>query len=462
MGCMNTGKICKYAEGFKTYISRAIPQSYRDDPLTLKTLYIWILIGLLIRFVFMPFACHADLLSVYWRAHMLAYHFYLSYSYTFGDVLHGIFLSFLKIFMPGNFDLFCHPWGVPYSLAVKQPDLYVFGTASISDWLSFIQQPAIFRVLFLFRLPYLIFDIATAFLFLHIIDKQKVGLTTFKLWMINPILIFATYLFGRYEVIAIFFIVLSFYFMKSDKNVLSAVSFGFSIITRTYTILFLPFFIFTKKENIGKIKLLLFTLAPILIWKIFTKLIFVDTCVYPTQGLYLNGRFLNCILGFRIDNLSLFLVSYIIMFLISSYISSTNLEKNSNIIDTLSDKFLIVMCLFFAFGYSSIQYFAWIVPFLVIRAAKNRESFYAHIFVMAGWILFWTVIAEGSVGNSVFGLGLFSSINTSLAYCSTLGDFIPNMINLSHSTLVTIVRSIWSATLLYMIYVTIKERMKGD
>jgi hypothetical protein len=81
---------------------------------------------------------------------------------------------------------------------------------------------------------------------------------------------------------------------------------------------------------------------------------------------------------------------------------------------------------------------------------------------MAGWILFWTVIAEGFVGNSVLGLGLFSSINTSLAYCSTLGDFIPNMINLSHSTLVTIVRSIWSATLLYMIYVTIKERMKGD
>ena len=37
-GCMNTGKICKYAEGFKTYISRAIPQSYRDDPLTLKTI----------------------------------------------------------------------------------------------------------------------------------------------------------------------------------------------------------------------------------------------------------------------------------------------------------------------------------------------------------------------------------------------------------------------------------------
>ena len=149
------------------------------------------------------------------------------------------------------------------------------------------------------------------------------------------------------------------------------------------------------------------------------------------------------------------------MFLISSYISSTNSEKNANIIDTLSDKFLIVMCLFFAFGYFSIQYFAWIVPFLVIRASKNGESFFSHILVIAGWILFWTVTANGFVGNSLFGLGLFSSINTSLANYSTLGDIILNMTNLSHSTLVAVARSIWSATLLYMIYVIIKGEGAG-
>ena len=457
---MITEKIREYKKGIKTHIPRIIPQSYRDNPLTLNTIYKWVLIGLLIRFVFMPFACHADLLSVYWRGHMIVYHSFLSYIYNFPDVLHAFFLFILKQFMPNNLDLYFHPWGVSPSLAAMDPVGHGFGTSTVSDWLKFVQQPAIFKVLFLFKLPYLLFDIATALLFLHIIDDQKLGLTTFKLWMTNPILIFATYLFGRYEVIAIFFIVLSFYFIKSGKEVLSAVSFGVSILTRSYPFLFLPFFIFIKKGSIGKAKLLLFTLVPIVIWKIVTKLIFVDTDVYSTPG-FLNEYFINYILGVGIGNLSLFLVSYFILFLIAS-VSSTNLENNSNIIDTLSDAFLIVMCLFFAFSYSSIQYFAWIVPFLVIRAAKNRESFYAHIFVMAGWILFWTVIAEGFVGNSVLGLGLFSSINTSLAYCSTLGDFIPNMINLSHSTLVTIVRSIWSATLLYMIYVTIKERMKGD
>ena len=453
-------KIREYNKGIKTHIPRIIPQSYRDNPLTLNTIYKWVLIGLLIRFVFMPFACHLDLLSVYWRGHMIVYHSFLSYIYSFPDVLHAFFLFILKPFMPYNLDLYFHPWGFSPSLAAMDPVRQGFGTSAVSDWLKFVQQPAIFKVLFLFKLPYLLFDIATALLFLHIIDDQKLGLTTFKLWMTNPILIFATYLFGRYEVIAIFFIVLSFYFIKSGKEVLSAVSFGVSILTRSYPLLFLPFFIFIKKESIGKAKLLLFTLVPIVIWKILTKLIFVDTGVYSTPG-FLKAYFINYILGVEIGNLSLFLVSYFILFLIAS-VSSTNLKNNAKKIDTLSDAFLIVMCLFFAFSHSSIQYFAWIVPFLVIRAAKNRESFYAHIFVMAGWILFWTVIAEGFVGNSVLGLGLFSSINTSLAYCSTLGDFIPNMINLSHSTLVTIVRSIWSATLLYMIYVTIKERMKGD
>jgi hypothetical protein len=459
---MITEKIREYAERFKTFVTRAIPQSYRDDPLTLKTIYKWILIGLLIRFIFMPIACHADLLSKYWLAHMLADYFYLSYIYTFSDFFHGIFFFFLKIFMPSNLDVFHHPWGVPLSLILEQPDMYVFGTATVSDWLQFVQQPVVFRVLFLFKLPYLLFDIATAFLFLHIIDKQKIGLTTFKLWMINPILIFNAYLFGRFDVIAIFFIVLSFYFIKNEKDVLSAVSFGFAILTRSYPLLFLPFFIFIKKESIGKAKLILFTLTPILIWEIFAKIIFVDICVYPTTGfLNANERFLNCILGLRIGNLSLFLVSYFVFLFIIAHILSNNLEKNSKIIDRLSDVFLIVMCLFFAFGYFAIQYFVWIVPFLVIRAAKNRESFYSHILVIAGWILFWGLTSTGFGGNSLFGLGLFSPVSTTLANYPTLGDIILNMTpNLL--ILGTIARSIWSATLLYMVYVTIKGWAQGD
>ncbi|MCK4419460.1 hypothetical protein KAV79_06600, partial [Candidatus Aerophobetes bacterium] len=172
-------------KGMTELFSRLIPSVYRQDPAIKRSIYKWLLIGLLIRLTFMPIAMHFDLLSVYQRSSLIAYRgvLWVGLGQTLVHYIHAFFLLIFKPLMP--------------YLESALPGRT--GSASWLGWGAFAIHSNVFRTLFLLKIPYLIFDLGCAFLLLAILQDHKKGVTAFKFWMLNPVIIFSAFIFSRYE-----------------------------------------------------------------------------------------------------------------------------------------------------------------------------------------------------------------------------------------------------------------------
>lgn len=156
-----------------------------------------LLLGLLARVLIMPWAMHADLLSMSWRAQLMAYHsqWGLLSSQWLGHAAyaanlwlwHQIGISFEPMFENTEFGL------TPTSQ-----------TASVGDWLRFVQEDQINTFLFVAKLPHLLADVSTMALLLWLVLKLKPKLQSWVVlvWWLNPVNVYVFYLFGRHDALS--------------------------------------------------------------------------------------------------------------------------------------------------------------------------------------------------------------------------------------------------------------------
>jgi hypothetical protein len=415
---MITEKIREYNKGIKTHIPRIIPQSYRDNPLTLNTIYKWVLIGLLIRFVFMPFACHGDLISTYHRSYLILGGSTDLSLYTIVQLIQSFFLFIYQFFLP-----------LEKLLLWPQNSLSV----PTSFWLNeFAKNNMAYRALFLFKIPYLIFDFGSAFIILHLFRENKKGILAFKFWMVNPIGIFAIYIFARYEIIPIFFILLSLLLAKRDRPYLSLFSLGMSICGRIYPLMFLPFYIFTLGKNVKeKVSLLLIGIAPFL----FNHFILANFGSSPSHGkTFFESHFVDFMLNMNFNIgygqiIYIFVTSYVLLTVYYIYFEDKKF-------DNLWEYPLMVLLLFYATSIFHPQYFAWFTPFIAIAITKYPKFLELHglqIFCFVFYTFYW--------GRALAGF-LFCPVDPSFfVNLASPSEFINNfypslkLINLLRSTL---------------------------
>ena len=179
----------------------------------------------------MPFFGHLDLFSEYRRVHF-AIDNELWFAHAHRVVTFYIEMGFValsKILIPAN------------ELTFYLPDASK-STATTRDYFLFLQDPYVYRHLFFFKLPYLIFDLGIAALIWRFIDDLKARKIALVLWLFNPLSLYATYIFGRFEVFAIFFIGLSILQLKQHRLFLSALCFGIALNCREIYILLFPYF----------------------------------------------------------------------------------------------------------------------------------------------------------------------------------------------------------------------------
>ena len=90
-------------KGIAGLFSRLIPSIYRQDAAVKRSIYKWLLIGLLIRLIFMPITVYfPDLLAIYWRASLIAFRgiYGLVGAQIFVHYIHSFFLLIFKPLMP--------------------------------------------------------------------------------------------------------------------------------------------------------------------------------------------------------------------------------------------------------------------------------------------------------------------------------------------------------------------------
>jgi len=339
---------------------KTIPSSYRSDSAALLTIYEWVLVGLLIRFFFMPISTHSDLLSVYGRASLIAYHGWVTIPGLYGLLAHYIHAFSLLIFKP--------------FLGPNYTDIFYwvsFGRFSChtTNWMEFVIYPHIYRILFLLKFPYLLFDFASAFLLLHIFsNNKKRGLTAFIFWMINPVSIFVIYIFGRYESLAIFFVLLSLYYVRKNKPTLALLMLGVSIPIRIYPVMFLlPFALILGKNIRQQVKLCLWGILPWLIMQIPPLMTKTKFTISSTVSSSFSQIFFGLKFNFlHFDGVYVFVVGYFLILFYTYFIlnhSSINVWKVC----------LIILLFFYAVCYFHPQYFMWLMPLLVLQIVEDKR-----------------------------------------------------------------------------------------
>ena len=229
-----------------------------------KKILFWLIFGLLIRFLLMPFLAHNDFFLVYGRvvkaltgeANFLAY----------GQPLFHIFHFF--------------------GFLIARPFI------SLKDLLSvFVDQnlanPHVLSVIFLGKLPFVVFEYLSLYLLLQFLNKKD-WLKVVVFWLFNPVNLYVLYAFGRFESVVTFLLLWFFWLLKKQKNTLAYLVFGLLTLTRTFFLVFLPlYFLLIDKKVKEKIKFGVFGVIPFSLWY-FSNQFFLK--ITPLSNLIQEGK----------------------------------------------------------------------------------------------------------------------------------------------------------------------------
>jgi len=422
-------------KGMAGLFSKLIPSIYRQDPAMKRSIYKWLLIGLLIRLTFMPITVYfPDLLGIYLRSSFIAYHGVLRIGKS-QAAIHYIHAFFLWIFKPL----------MPYfSTILSSPQMG--GNPTWEMFTAFINHLYVFRTLFIFKLPYLFFELGCIFILLNIFQDSKRGLKAFKFWMINPVVIFATYMAARYEVIVIFFILLSLYYARNNFSRRSLFCLGLAIIIRFYPLILLPFFaVILGRKLWERLELVFWGLFPLGIISILGKLFHGGNEISMLMKTYHSDYLLSMgfHLGFVGDYVFIFPLAYTLILLYVYF-------NTDHSFGSLWKSTLILLLTFFATCFFHVHYLMWLMPLLTLQIAEDKR--FVGIFSIQ---VLCFVIYTFQWKKAFFG-ELFAPINPSY-FMSLRSPF--EIINQYYSAakFIGIFRSIFSGVCFWMIYLIFKE-----
>jgi hypothetical protein len=384
--------------------------------------YKYLLIGLFLRFLFMPFFVQVDILSSYQRA---AGQLFKTVPETLPVIqlaMHYIHVFFLKIINPI----------IPKLSAILEiPD----------PWWTFIADNQVFRMLSIMKFPYFLFDLACAFLLLRFTKDAKTNLKVFKHWMINPIVIFVTYIFARFDVIPLFITLLALYFAMKDRKYISIFFLVLSIVMRFFPVFILPFLIiYLAKSKKDYIIFSIFGILGILALEIGSRVISGESALFKL----LNSQHFTFIIALQwgMEGLHVNLFPLVIFFTLSII---SFFEMRSKSFSNLLRYCLIAFLLWFSFGYFHPQYLLWSIPFLIFQFVEEDKVFYYHILqilIIPFILLYW---------GQLVTTFLFSPIDSK--FFTTLPDLVDIIRKYySPSKFANIFSSIFSGVSIWIIY----------
>lgn len=299
----------------------------------------------------------------------------------------------------------------------------------------------IFRHLLLLKLPYLLFDLLAAFFLVKLFKDDKQKKWALYLWLFNPVLLYATYMIGQFDVIPTFFVVLSLFLAQQSKSKLALLSLGFGGALKMFPLLLVPFAsVILGKKVSEKISLLALGFAPFVI----SILPFLSSEAFRSVSLFSAQSQKLLFAGVNVsgaDILYLFLIFFILLFFYSlKYGELQNLWKF----------FFCVLLLFFALTNFHPQWFLWITPFLIIFFIREREIWIYSL------ILLLTYVGIVLLFEPSLSIGLFSPIFPELSNTPGISTIVAKYF--APTQLSSILRSIFAASAIWIIISLFKTK----
>lgn len=223
---------------------------------------------------------------------------------------------------------------------------------------SVVENPYIFKYLLLLKLPYLVLDIAIAFLLMEFFEEKAQKEKAFVFWLFNPFTIIIIYAFSNIDIFPVILTVISFLMIKRQKLLPAAVLMGIAAGFKLYPLLFIPF-LFLSGRNLKEKIMLSFT--PLVVFGViilpFISQAFIQSALVSglTTGIFAS---------------SLTVLSISALFFYAAFIDKWDTAtKRINLFKYWTALFLII----FSLTLFHIQWLLWVIPFLIIYCVKNLK-----------------------------------------------------------------------------------------
>lgn len=249
-----------------------------------------------------------------------------------------------------------------------------------------------FLVSFVLKLPIFLLDISCGLLIYKIVllygDKTKAKKGMY-LWLINPLIIFISAIWGHFETLPILLTLMALYFFLVNKPSLSAISLGLGVTAKLYPAYLLPIYsIYLLKEKGWKSCIKYCTIFMLTIATISIPFIFLDfsamLAVANFHGSRLGGGitvwsilwYLLNVTHIPVETLSIIQnVSWMVTGIVFGYLGYIMLKMKS-MTKTNLILFNMLSLLGFYIGNKLVNepYTTWVVPFMVIYLCIRSKS----------------------------------------------------------------------------------------
>jgi len=415
-----------------------------------KSLLIIFFSGLFARLFLMPWAMQADLLSITYRAHLISEH--KIWNLETGQPLgHYTYVA--------NFYLIKGLNGVFHFLEQDinsfYPDQFVTiikgNTSSVGDWLNFIEQKQINLFIFLLKIPHLLADIGVFILLAKFLQKSKKRLLTLVIWWLNPVNVYAFYIFARHDALTLFALSLMLIFLARKKILVSLIAWFAAFEIRFQPLLYLPIvLIHILKEYKEKIKAKFIWIS--LVSVILALIIYLLISGFDQLFEFVQKPFVLASSVGRSSTFSqlfIFAIVYALLNLLYLFIKKVRDPQESFL--QLNLILYVSLAAYFLINDFSPHYFVWLSLFASVSALLSKQFVYAYLLSILGW----GVMGLVNPGNFAINQNLFLPLSPVIFNTPQLAYLIP------HQTLIfNFGRLIFSGGLLWSSYLAIKYLIK--
>lgn len=217
-----------------TPLTRWVPAPFRD-PAQRPGLLGWLGVGLAVRLAIMPFSVSADMLAVWWRSHLIAYRGELFGEHLVNMGAHYLHAAWLRLtdpLTPPAEQVWTDRWFFDDFIPLAPQ---VVRDVAVAEWSA--------PLLTVLKGLYLLADLAAGAALVALVAGAgaRAVRRAWIFWMLSPIGLYATYLYGRYEMLAVVFVVLAVLALERRRPWASALLVGVAITMRGYPLLLVPF-----------------------------------------------------------------------------------------------------------------------------------------------------------------------------------------------------------------------------
>lgn len=406
----------------------------------------WLILGLILRLLLMPFTLHPDLLGHSFSAHFLVGEGKWNLYETLANLppTHPLVRDF------GVADIFIYPPLAYYTLGFFRILVKPFSDPTFIPWLmDNLDQihfyPGLSREIFLFKLPYLFVDIATAFLLSAVFTDVRKRKWAFILWLFNPLTLYATFMIGQLDILPVFFTVLSVLLAAKDKPGWSLFSLGLGGSYKMYPLLFIPVMVFILRTNFwSRFRLMFIGFLP------FILLVFpyLSSKAFRAMVLFAPKSQKMLFMGWPVSGAEV-VFPFIILLSLLYFFAYYQPRKYA------SDRYLLAGTLMiFSVTHYHPQWFLWATPFLILELVENnfRHGFLVLV-LLASWLVI-TLFFEPSLSY-----GLFNPVWPELEKAKGLAEIVGKYFDIY--LIKSLVRSVFAGAAIFLVWKNFREKVNA-